>query len=94
MLYRIDRPMLCMKTSRVLTEEVVALPVPGRSDRPGNKSTAAIRAHVVQEVIHARGAERALIGADARFKRVGWQRLIAILTGWSELEHAALFDDG
>src|SRR6267143_6109445 len=80
---RTNRSVLDLGTRRVLTKEVVTFPVLRRPDWSGNKSAAAVRADVLQDVIDTRGAERALVGADARFKRVGRQRLVAVLTGRS-----------
>ena len=88
---RIDRPVLDFGACRVLTEEIVAFPVFRWPDWSGNKSTTTIRADVLQDVIDTSGAERALVGADARLKRVGRQRLVAVLAGRSEFEHAAPF---
>jgi hypothetical protein len=85
---RINRPVLDLGTRRVLTEEVVAFPVLRRSDWSGNKSAAAVGADVLQDVIDTRGAKRAFVGADARFKRVGRQRLVAVLTSRPEFKHA------
>jgi hypothetical protein len=82
--------MLNLGTRRILAEVIVALPVPRRPDRSGRKATAAVRADVLKDVIDARGAERALIGANARFKRIGRQRLVAVLTGRSEFKHAVM----
>ena len=87
--------MLDLGTRRVLTKEVVTFPVLRWPDWSGNKSAAAVRADILQDVIDTRGAEGALVGADARFKRVGRQRLVAVLAGRSELKHAAfLFSEG
>jgi hypothetical protein len=77
-------------TRGILTKVVVAFPIPRRSDRSGHKTPAAIWADVLKDFLDARGAERALIGANARFKRIRKQRLVAIFTGRSEFKHAAL----
>jgi hypothetical protein len=86
---RINGPMLDLGTRRVLTKEVVTFPVPRWSDGSGNESAAAVWANVLQDVIDTRGAKRALIGANARLKRVRGQCLVAVLTGGSELKHSA-----
>jgi hypothetical protein len=56
---------------RVLAETVVAYPVPRRSDGSGYETAAAVRAHVAKDGIDTGSAERALIGTDACFRRVG-----------------------
>jgi hypothetical protein len=86
---RVDRPVLDFGACRVLTEEIVAFPVFRRPDGSGNKSTTTIRADVLQDASDTSGAECALVGADARLKRGGRQRLVAVLAGRSEFEHAA-----
>src|SRR5881396_1957880 len=75
----------------VLFKKIVVLPVRRWSDRPGNKSSTAVRTDVLKHAVDTRGAERALIGANARFQRVRRKRLIAVLTGWSELQHKTPF---
>jgi len=84
---RVNRPMLDLGARRVLAKEVVAFPVVRRSDRSRNESAAAVRADVFQNVTHTRSAKCALVSADARFKRVGRQRLVALLTSRSEFKH-------
>jgi len=81
--------MLDLGTRRVLTQEIVAFPVIHRSDWSWNKSAAAVRAHVLQEVVDTRRAKGALVCADARLKRVGRQCFVAVLAGWSEFKHSA-----
>ena len=80
---RIDRLVLDFGACRVFTEEIVPLPILGRPDWSANKSTAAIRADVLQDIVDTGGAKRALVGADAGLKRVGRQRLVAVLAGRS-----------
>ena len=87
---RINRPVLDLATCRVLTKVVAAFPVPRRPDWSRNKSAAAVRAHVVQDVVNARGAERTFISADARFKRVRRQSFVAVFTGRAQFEHRVL----
>ena len=65
---RIDRLVLDLGDCRILAKTVVAFPIPRWSDWPRNKAAAAIRTDVAQNVIDTRGAKRALVGADARFK--------------------------
>jgi len=42
----IDRPVLDLRAGRILAQEVIAVPIPRRSDWSGNKTTAAIRTDV------------------------------------------------
>src|SRR6476469_3070957 len=78
---RLNRLVLDLGTRRILTKEVVTFPVLRRPDWSGNKSPAAVRADVLKDVIDTRGAERAFVGANSRFKRVGRQRFVAVLAG-------------
>ena len=87
----INRPVLDLGTRWVLAKEVVAFPVLRGPDWSRNKSATAVRADVLQDVIDTRGAERALVGADARVEGVGWQRLIAVLARGSEFKHGGPF---
>src|ERR1043166_2046291 len=91
---RIDRPVLYRGARGVLAEEVVAFPVLRWPDRSGSKSAAAVRADVFQDGSDTCGAKSALVGADARFERIGRQRVVAVLTGGSELEHAQCLSCG
>src|SRR5262249_46793302 len=68
-LCRINRPMLDLVTRGILTKVIVTFPVLRRPNRSGYESAAAVRADVVKDVINARSAERALIGANPCFKR-------------------------
>lgn len=56
---------------RVRAEKVIAPPIARWSDRSGSESAATVRACVLQERIDTRGAERALIAANARLGRSG-----------------------
>ena len=85
---RINRPVFDLGTRRVPTKEVVSFPVLRRPDWSGNKTPAAVGADVLQDAINTRGAERAFVGANTRFKRVWGQRLVAVLAGRSEFKHA------
>ena len=80
----IHRPVFHIRARRVLAQIVVTLPVLRWPNRPRHKTTAAVRTDISQNTIHARGAERTFIGADARLQRVGWQRLVAVFAAWSE----------
>ena len=87
--FGVDRPMPNLGARGVLTKEVVAFPVLRRSDWSWNKSTAAVRAYIFQDVFDTRRAKCALVRADACFSRIGRQRLVAILASRSEFKHAA-----
>ena len=50
----------------VLAKKVITFPALRRPDWPGNKTTTAVWADVAQNLVDARGAERTLIGTDAR----------------------------
>ena len=73
----------------IVAEKVVAVPIPRRADGTGNKSAAAVRADISDDGFDTRRAERAFIRADARFKRIGRQRLVAMFAGGSEFEHGS-----
>src|SRR5512135_981447 len=60
----IHRTVLHLRARRVLAEIVVALPVPRRAHRPRHEAAAAVGADVLQHVLHAVAAERALVRAD------------------------------
>jgi hypothetical protein len=86
----IDRPMLHLRPSRIVPQKVVTLPIRRRANRPRNEPAAAIGADISQNLFDTGHAERALIRADHRLKRLRRQRLIAMLAGWSEFKHGAL----
>lgn len=90
----IDRLVSHLGTGGVLAEEIIVLPVLRRPDGSGCKPAAAVGADVLQYVVDTRGTKRALVRTDARFKRVGRQRLVAVFTRRPELQHAAPFVDG
>ena len=90
MLRRINRPMLDLCTRGILAQVVVAFPVRRRPDRSGYEAATAVRANVFKKTIDARGAERALVGTDPCFKRIGRQRLVAVFTGRPEFKHAVM----
>ena len=64
---RINRPVFDLGAGRIFAKEVVALPVLRWPDGSGNKTTAAVRADVPQNLIDTGRAERAFIGANTRF---------------------------
>ena len=88
MRFGINGPVLDFGARRIFLKKIVALPVPRRPDWSGNKATTAVRADVVKHLVNTRGAKRALIAANACFRRVGRQCLVAVLAGWSKIKHA------
>ena len=87
---RFHRSMLHRGARRICPKEVVIVPIRRRSDRSRDEPAAAIWADISQNTFDTRNAEGALIGADARLKRVGRQRLIAVLAGRSKFKHGTL----
>ena len=87
MSFGVNGPVFYLAAGRVLAKVVIALPVLRRPDRSGRKTTTAVRADVAQDGINTGGTERTFISTDARFKRIRWQRLVAMLAGWSEFKH-------
>ena len=87
----VDRPVTNIGACRVLAEIVVALPVARGPDRPRNEAATAVGTDVLEHAIHARGAERALVRADARVRCLGRQRFVAVLARRSKLEHRGPF---
>ena len=74
-------------TCRIRAEIVAAFPVVLRADRPGTKTTAAIRADIFQDVFDALTAEGAFKRTNHRFRRIRRQRHVAVLASWSQFEH-------
>lgn len=72
---------------RVVSEEVVVLPIPGWADGSWHKAAAAIWADVAQHGVYTMDAEGALVGADARLHRIGWECFVAVLAGGAEFKH-------
>jgi hypothetical protein len=64
----VNGPVLDLGARWILAKEVVAFPIPGRSNWSRNKATTAIRTDVAQNVIDTRDAKRALEGTDPCFK--------------------------
>ena len=62
----IDRPMLHLRTSRILAEEIIAIPVRRRSDWPRSEPTPAIGADISQNALDTGHAERTFIRANPR----------------------------
>ena len=86
----IYRPVLHLAAGWIFPKEVITFPIRRRSNRSRNKPAATILTDISQNAFDARIAEGALIGADARVKRVGRQRLVAVLAGRSEFKHGVL----
>jgi hypothetical protein len=58
-----------------------------RPDRSLDKPATTIGAHVVQRIVDTIGAERTLVGTNARIRRIEWQILIAIFAVRPKFEH-------
>ena len=84
---RIHRSVLHLGARRIFPEEVIIVPIRRGPNRSRNKPAAAIWTDISQDVFDTSNAEGALIGADARFKRVRRQRLVAVFAGRSEFKH-------
>src|SRR3979411_370637 len=57
-----------------------------RPDRPRDETAAAVRAHIVELILDTAHTERALIAADARFRRTRRKILVAIFAVRSQLQ--------
>jgi len=66
MLQRVYWPIPDMGACRIFAQVIISLPVIGRSYGSGDKSTAAIRADILQYGFYTGYAEGAFIGADTR----------------------------
>jgi hypothetical protein len=87
---QIHRMVLHRGARRIYPKKVVIVPIHRRSDRSRDKPAAAIWADISQNAFDAEGAEGALIGADARLKRIRRQRLVAVFAGRSKFKHGTL----
>lgn len=87
----INRPVCDGYASRVLAQKIIPFPVLRRPDGSGHEAAATVGANIVQHMLHAGGTECTFIGADARVQRVGWQSVVAMLTGRSEFQHVDPF---
>jgi hypothetical protein len=90
MRHRINRPVFHLGACRIFPEEVVTVPIRRRSNRSRDEPAAAIWTDTSQNVFDTGHAERALIRADARLKRLWRQRPVAMLTSRSEFKHGVL----
>ena len=80
---------------RVLSDRHAGPPLLGWPDRTRDEAAAAVRAHIVQFVVDAVRAERALIAADARFCGVRRKVFVAIFAVRSKLQrHGRLVMSG
>ena len=79
--------MLDGRACSIRAEIVAAVPVVFRSDRPGTKTAAAIRADIVQEGFNAGTAKGAFERANHRLSGIRRQRHVAVLASRSQLEH-------
>ena len=75
---------------RIRAEIVAAFPVVARPNRPGTKSSAAIRADIVEDVFDARTAEGAFKRANHRATGIWRKRRVAVLTSRSQFEHGGV----
>jgi len=62
------RTVFNVDAGRLGPQVIVALPVPGRANRPWTKTAAAVRTHVPENLLHTSHTERALEAADARLQ--------------------------
>ncbi len=81
--------MTAPRSRRIVREADVLAPGLLRSDGPGLKTAAAVRADVVKHVLDAVGAEGALVRADPGIRSGRRQILVAQLAVWAKLEHGA-----
>jgi hypothetical protein len=88
--HRINWLGLHLGARRIFPKEVVAFPVPRRSNRSRDKPAAATGIDISQNAFDARIAEGALVRGYARLKRIGRQRLVAVLADRSEFKQGVL----
>ena len=87
---RIHRTVAHLGTRLICPKEIIIVPIHRRSNRSRNKPAAAIGTDISQNLFDTGHAERALIRADARLKRLLRQRPVAMLAGRSEFKYGAL----
>jgi hypothetical protein len=87
---QIHRMVLHLAARRICSKEIVVIPIRRRPDRSRDEPAAAIWADICQNTFDAGGAEGALIGADARLKRIRRQRFVAVFAGRSKFKHHVL----
>ena len=71
-------------------EIVAAFPVALRSDRSRAKTSAAIRADIVQDIFDAGTAEGAFKCAYHRVRGIGRERRVAVLASGSQFKHGSI----
>lgn len=90
MSFGVNWPVLDLGTRRIFAMEVIAFPICRRSGWPRNETTTTVRADISQNGVDTRRTKRALIGANARFKRLGWQCFVAVFASGSKFKHVVL----
>src|SRR6266511_5615260 len=75
---------------RMRAEIVASFPVVLGSDRPRTKTSAAIRADIVQNVYDAGTAEGAFKRANHRLSGIWWKRCVAVFARRSQFEHGSV----
>jgi len=76
--------MFGLRGGGILAKKIFALPILLRPDRACDKSAAAVRTHVMQQVLNAVRAERAFKTANPRVGGIRRQRRIAVFTTGAE----------
>lgn len=84
---RNHRPVLHRGARRIFSKKVVVFPIRRRSGWSRDKPTAAIRTDISRQAFDTGHTEGAFIRTDARFKRVGRQRLVAVFARGPEFKH-------
>ncbi len=87
---RINRTVLHRGASRIFPQEIVAIPIRRRPDRPWREPAAAVGTDIAENLFDARLTERALIRTDPRLKRIRRQRLVTMFASWPKFEHGTL----
>jgi len=86
----IYRTMLDCCACPIRPEIVASFPIMFRPDWPGKKTSAAIRADIVQDVLDASTAEGAFKRANHRRNGIWRKRRVAVLASRSQCEHDML----
>ncbi len=87
MRHRINRLVLPHRNRRIKCNRGIRPPGSLGPHRTGHKPAPAIRANIIQNIIHARRAKRALITANPRIIRIRRQVLRAVFTNRPQLKH-------
>lgn len=80
----INRPMPACGARRILTQEIVLLPILRRPHRPRHEASAAIGTDITQHLFDTCGAERTFVAANACFSRTWGQHPVAMLADGSQ----------